>query len=516
LQKTKSKLSESFPYLIAIGAVYLSVQIITGGNYPIFRDEYYYIDCAKHIAFGYVDHPSLSIAVLTIWKFIFGDSQFSIRIIPALLGALTIILGGFIASEMGGSKKAQIFTAISVLCSPAYLGLASIYSMNSFDLVFWALMFYGIIKIINTGNEKLWLWFGLIAGLGLMNKISVGYLGAGLVIAMLITKERKWFRNKYFWFGGIIAGIIFLPYIIWNMQNDFASIEFIHNATKFKNVYMPPLDFLKEQILQMNPINAPVWITGIAALFISKTHSKYRAIAITYIVILIILLLNNGKPYYLAAAYISLIPAGSIVLTEFFERKRLKFLIPAYAVILIIVETLLSPVILPVLSPDGLAAYIDKIGMKPSSGEKSKQGILPQFMADHFGWEELAQEMSRVYNALSEDEKKKTVIAVSNYGEASSLNYYAKKYGLPKVYCAHNNHWIWAYDYGFDGIENIIILGGKREDHLEKFDNVTEAGKTADNPYAMPYETNLPIFIARRLKPEINLKEVWKKQKEFI
>ena len=504
-----------FPALAAIGLVYFAAQLITGGNYNIFRDEYYYIDCAKHLAFGYVDHPPFSIVTLAAWNAVFGDSEFSIRIIPALLGAAMVVMGGMIAASMGGGKNAQIISALSVLCSPVLLGLGGIYSMNSFDLLFWAALFYVLIKIINTDNEKLWIWFGVIAGLGLMNKISVGYFGAGLVIAMLFTKERKWFKNKYFWLGGLTALVIFSPYIIWNFQNDFATLEFIRNAAKYKNAQIGFLGFLKEQILQMNPLNAVIWITGLIALLVSSKLGKYRVIAITFIIVFLILVLNNGKPYYLAAAFISLIPAGSIAFTEFFQNRKLKFLIPVFGVLLFATSLILSPMALPVLSPDKLVEHMDRLGLMPANAEKSNLGLLPQFFADRFGWEELAKEMSRVYNTMSDDEKKKTALVVGNYGEAGSLNYYAKKYGLPFVYCAHNSCWFWGREHGFEGLENVIILGGKREDHLEQFEDVQEAGKVS-TPYVMPFEDNLKIFIARRLRKGIDLNEVWKKEKEFI
>ena len=240
-------------------------------------------------------------------------------------------MGGVIAASMGGRKSSQIIASISVLCSPVLLGLGGIYSMNSFDLLFWAALFYVLIKIINTGDGKLWIWFGVIAGLGLMNKISVGYFGAGLVISMALTKERKWFKNKYFWLGGLIALVIFSPYIIWNFQNDFATLEFIRNASQYKNAQIGFSGFLKEQILQMNPLNAVIWITGLIALLVTGKLSKYRVIAIAFIAVFAILVLNNGKPYYLAAAFISLISAGSITITEFFLLRKLKFLTPVYS-----------------------------------------------------------------------------------------------------------------------------------------------------------------------------------------
>jgi hypothetical protein len=515
LEDKKSVLPDSFPYLMIIGGIYAAIELITGGNYNIFRDEYYYIDCANHISFGYVDHPPLSILILAAWKFIFSSSLLSIRVLPALCGASLIFITAKITEALGGNKSAQIFSAIAVSAPLTYFVIFGFYSMNAFDIVFWALLYLILINIINTGNQKLWLWFGVVAGLGLMNKISVGYFGAGVVAAMLCAKERKWFANKFFWLGGIIALVIFSPYIVWNLANGMPTLEFIHNATQYKNADIPALVFAREQILQINPLNAFVWIAGIAALFFSGSLKKYRVIALSYIFIFLILIVQKSKPYYLAAAYPVLLAAGSAAITDFFERKKLAYLRYTFSVLLIISIVLLSPIVLPVLQPAELNAYFDKIGYKPETGEKSNTAALPQYFADRFGWEELAKEMARVYNSMGDDEKKKTALVVGNYGEAGSLNYYAKKYGLPFVYCAHNSCWFWGREHGFDGLENVIILGGKREEHLEQFEDVQEAGKISA-PYVMPFEDNLKIFIARHLRKGIDLEEVWKKEKEFI
>lgn len=510
----RTKLPESTLWLLAISAVYFTANLITGQNYPVFRDEFYYIDCAKHLSYGYVDEPPFSILVLSVWKAVFGISQLSLRVIPALLGSLLIFITGLLTREMGGNKTAQVISAVSVLCAPVYLALGGFYSMNAFDLVFWVLLFYLLVKIINTGERKLWLWFGVVAGLGLMNKISVGYFGAGILAAILFTKERKWFGDKYFWLGGGIALLIFMPYVVWNYQNDFATIEFIRNASAYKNLAQSPLSFLKEQVLQMNPLNLVIWLSGLAALLVSKELKKYRLFAISFIVIFLILSLSSGKPYYLASAFPVLISAGSIAVTGFFERKRIKYLNYAYGALLLISIAVFSPLVLPILSPDDLPEYMTRIGIKPSSGENLALGRLPQLFADRFGWEEMAKDFAGIYNSLSEEEKKMTVISVENYGEAGALNYFSEKYELPRVFCNHNNHWLWGNSENFENIETVIILGGSAEDHLELFEEVTPAGRTLVNPYVMPYEYNSPLFIARH--PKVSLRESWKKAKKYI
>jgi len=499
------------PFVIIICIAYIAIQLITASNYPVFRDELYYLDCANHPAFGYVDQPPVSIIILTIWKAIFGDSLLSIRILPALLGACLIFLTALISRALGGGKGAQIFAGVSACSGLVYYVLGGYYSMNAFDFVFWALLFYVFIKIINTQNPKLWMTFGIIAGLGLMNKISVLYFGAGLVAAMIFTKERTWFRNKYFYFGGFIALLVFLPYIIWNFTNDFATIQFIKNATTFKNESIPLLDFVKEQILDLNPLNFFVWFTGIIALIFSSKLKKYRVIAFTYIAIFVILTVQKSKPYYLVPAYSVLLGAGAVAITEFFDSKRLAALKYVFGSLMIIVTCLLSPIVVPVLQPSALADYLDKVGIRPKTGENSKEALFPQYFADRFGWEEMTEKVAKAYDSLPPEERKYTAIFGQNYGEAGAIDYYGRNYGLPQAISGHNSHWLWGY--GSDSINTVIVIGDKKEKLESLFNSVTLAD-TTNCSYAMPFENHLPIFICRGMKK--SFKEIWPELKKFI
>jgi hypothetical protein len=80
----------------------LLVHLLTNGRYGYFRDELYYIACARHFDFGYVDQPPLSILLLRLSQLLLGDSLFAIRLLPALAGAAIVALTGIIAREIGG------------------------------------------------------------------------------------------------------------------------------------------------------------------------------------------------------------------------------------------------------------------------------------------------------------------------------------------------------------------------------------------------------------------------------
>ena len=119
--------------------------------------------------------------------------------------------------------------------------------------------------------------------------------------------------------------------------------------------------------------------------------------------------------------------------------------------------------------------------------------------------------VAKVYNTLPDSEKADCAIYTTNYGRAGAIDFFGEQYGLPKSICGHNNYWYWGP--GNSSGKIIIIVGGKLEEHIDDFESVVEAG-ISDNPYAMPFERHVSIFIARGLK--IPLQQAWKENRSFI
>ncbi len=496
-------------YFIALAGFIF--QMWAGQNYGIFRDEFYYLECARHLAFGYVDHPPFSIFKLWAWVGLFGDSQFSIRIIPSLLFSIVIITTSVITKQLNGSSFASILSALAVMASPQILGITGFYSMNSFELVFWALLFILLIMILDGGNRKLWILYGVILGFGLMNKFSIGILAVALIIGMYFTPLRKDLGNKYFLAGNFISFLIFVPFLIWNYLNEYPTLEFMSNAAQFKNVDFTALEFFKAQLLNMGPATSIIWLIGLASLLFSGKFKQYRILGYIYLISFMILLTQNSKPYYLAGAYTPLIAAGAIAASGIGKGRinsvvRYLFLIAVAASFV-----MFSPMAVPVLSPEQFQEYSNSIGIEPEESEHHEKGILPQHFADRFGWMELAGIVENAFNSLTEEEKKSTAIFAHNYGEASAVNYFGRDKGLPDVICGHNSFWLWGY--GNSEAQTLIIIGGDQDDHEKVFAEVTEFGRTS-NKYSMPFENNMPVYIARR--PKSDLRSIWPKLKEFI
>ncbi len=511
--ENQNESEKNYFFLIAgLASIPLLIHLYTNifAGYGIFRDELYYIACSNRPALGYVDQPPLSIYILAVSRLLFGDSLFAIRLLPAVNSALTVIVTCLMALKLGGRKMSVVISGFAVIFAPVYIGISSIYSMNSFDVLFWAMAFYLIILIIENNKLTYWILLGIVMGLGSLNKVGFLWLEFGFFIGILISDKRKLLLTYRPYLCALTALLIFSPFIIWNFQNDFAHLEFIRNATSGKYSNLNSGDFIIGQITNMNPFSVLIWLSGLYYFLFNKTGRKFMIPGIIYIVTFTILIINgHSKAGYLAPAYTVLFAGGGVFIEKLTEH-RLKFIRYVILLPLILLGILITPLALPVLPVEAYIKYAAKMGFAPTSSESKELSELPQFYADMFGWEKLAKDVSEIYMQIPEDQRVNVLVYCENYGEAGAIEFFSNKFPLPKAISNHNNYWIW----GYGDLKNpvVIIIGGKAEDHLRNFGEVVRAG-THSAEYSMPYENNLPIFIARNMKSNIN--ELWNKIKNF-
>ena len=480
-------------------------------SYGIFRDELYYIACSNRLAFGYVDHPPLSVYFLSLSRLIFGESLFAIRLFPAFAGAFTVLLTGLLVRKLGGGKSAVILAALAVIFAPIQLGMTTVYSMNCFDILFWTLLAYIVVLIVKENKPQWWIVLGLLMGLGLLNKIGMLWFGFGFFLALLLTKLRRNLLTKWPWIAGALAFLIFTPFIIWNILHDFAHLEFIRNARMFKYAGVSAMDFVLGQLLLQNPVVLPLWLAGLYFFFFHKDGKKFRILGIIYTTAFLILLISGqSKPEYLSPAYPMLFAGGAVIVERLFSRKYWRWLKFAAPALIAISGILLAPLALPILPANKYSRYADFIGIGPSTSEGKELAELPQFFADMFGWENMAATVAGLYHSLPTEEKSKTIIFARNYGEAGAIEYYRKKYDLPTVISSHNNYWLWGY--GDAAAEVYIFLGGERDNYLGAFFQVEQAAIIRCE-YCMPYENNLPVYVCRNKK--IKISERWESLKHY-
>jgi hypothetical protein len=206
-----------------------------------------------------------------------------------------------------------------------------------------------------------------------------------------------------------------------------------------------------------------------------------------------------------------LLAAGAFAIETFIQERQWNWLKPVTVGLLVAGGAITAPFALPVLPVETYIKYQSFLGIEPPKTERHRFGKLPQSYADMFGWENMVATVAKVYDSLPPEERAKCAIFTSNYGEAGAIDFFGKKYGLPKAISGHNNYWLWG-PRNYTG-DIVITLGESLEDVKETFGQV-ELGATHVDEYAMPYESDLPIYICR--KPKGSLQEIWPRTKSYI
>jgi hypothetical protein len=489
--------------LVLCVGVKLALHLATAGRYGYFRDELYFLDLGRHLDWGYVDCAPL-VAVYAKLALLLGGSLPALRGIAAVAGAATVALTIVLARELGGGRFAQLLAGLCGLLAPILLSENSLMTMNAFEPLFWMGCVFALIRIIRTGDSRWWIAFGVFAGLGLENKHSTLLFGAAVVVALILSRERRELARKWIWIGGAIALLLFLPNVLWQIRHGFPTLEDLQNVKRSgKNVVLSPLQFIREQIDFLHPLLLPVWLTGLVSLLFGRLL-RARLLGLTYLALLALMIAGHAKNYYLAPIYPMLFAAGGVAIEGWLDRSRWSAgrLWPKTAIagLVILVAAPFVPALLPFLPPEQLLAYEERLGIRHSKTEVRHDGPLEQRFGDQFGWPELVADVAKIYNALPAEERAHTGIFASNYGEAGALNLYGPALGLPAPICAHQNHYFWGPPPKPEPT-TLIWLQWRRpgvEDHCR---SVEEAGKHF-HPWGMA-EENRSIWVCRGLKHTI-------------
>jgi hypothetical protein len=496
----------------AIALAKFLFHVYFNNRYGYFRDEFDYIACGNHLAWGYVDQPPLIPFLIHVCRAVLGDSLRSIRFIPALASSLLVVQTALIAREFGGRRFALLLSAITVLIAPQYLSNAGLLTTNCLEPNLWMGCAYFAILAIKRNDPRYWLWFGVIAGVGLEEKYTIALFGFGIVVGLLLTEQRRLLLDKWLWLGGIAAFLIFLPNLLWNIHYHWPFLQLMHNIrADGRDVVLGPGQYFIQQAILVHPFTAPVWIAGLIALFFSARLKPYRFLAWTYVVCYAVLSVLHGKNYYLAPAYPMLLAAGAVVIDFAFQRPSTAWLKPAIAIVLIVAGAHLAPVTVPILSPDHFIAYAKTLPFKlPVMEHGHERAALPQWYADQFGWREIVDEAALAWNQIPPAERADCAIYAQDYGQAGAIDFLGRRYGLPPALSGHQTYFLWG-PRGYSG--NCMIVLGERKEVLQTyFDSVQFVGISPDNPYAL--ETEIGVDICRGPKFG-TLAQVWPQFKKW-
>jgi hypothetical protein len=513
MSRTPGRFTSGPAIVLYIAAGKLALHLLTANHYGIFRDEMYYWAGSMRMDWGYVDHPPLTVWIAWIARHAFGNSPLGVRLLPALAGAALVWLTGKLTREMGGGRFAQALAALAVVAVPVYLVSHHWLTDNAWEPLIWMGCVWLIVRTMNTGDERNWIWFGVLAGIGFENKYSVAFLLFGLFVGLVITPHRHFLKSRYLWLGAIACAVIALPNFLWQATNHFPFLELIHRIRLGnRDVVRGPVAFIADQAAILNPALFPLWAGGVIWLFAERGSNKksYRMLGWAFLVVLTTFIMLKAKNYYVAPIYPMLFAAGAIGLERITHGRRIgDWTRVIYVVLVISVGALLLPFSVPVLSPETYLRYQEALGIQPPPIENQRNGPLPQWYADEFGWPEMVEKVARVYNSLPPEERAHAAIFSNGWGEAAAVDFYGPHFGLPLAISKHNSYWIWG-PRDYDGSIVIILRSGGR-DEPRLFESVESVGRV-EHPYARRDEY-FDILLCRGLKQ--NLKDFWPGLKEF-
>ncbi|SFA97995.1 glycosyltransferase family 39 protein [Algoriphagus aquimarinus] len=400
--------------------------LLIGSGYDLHRDEYLHLDQAHHLAWGYISVPPVT-SWFSYLIYLLGYTEFWVKFFPALFGALTIMLVWKATERLGGSLYAQSLAAICLIFS-SLARLNILFQPNSFDILAWTFVFFALLYFIQTGKNK-WLYLlGIGIGFGFLNKYNIAFQVLGLLPALLLTSERKIFKNPHFYAAFGLAFFIALPNLIWQLQNDFPVLWHMRMLSQYQLVNVNRFDFLNDQFFFFFG-SFFVLCLALISYFTYPSFRKYQVFFWTTFFTLAIFTYLKAKSYYAIGLYPIHFAFGAIYLSHLLRKSWGKYLKPVAMIIPVFLFILAIPIAFPIGNPEYLKGVQSRHpDLMENRWEDGEIHDLPQDFADMLGWKELAGKVDLAYSKAPADEY--TVIICDNYGQAGAINFYAKTKGL--------------------------------------------------------------------------------------
>ncbi len=435
-------------FILIFVLIKVGLNLLAIAHYGLQRDELLHLALAGHLDWGFIEVPPFIALLAKISLSVFGNSVFAVRIFPTICSGAMVWLTGLITTELGGKKFGIAAACLAVIFSPGFAASGYLFEPVAFDQLWWVLSVWLLIRYIKTGAVKFIYILGAVIGIGLLTKYTMGFFAIALLGSLFMGTERKLFINRHVIGAGLIAFLIFSPNLLWQFQYGFPVFSQMAELKKQQLDLIKPWDFVAGQLVD-NGIAVLVWLPGFVMLLISPGLRQFRFIAFAFILMFVFYIAASGKSYYLFGAYPPLFAAGGAVIESWLAERR--YVLKTAALTLLVVPNLLIfPMALPVLP---LKQTVSLIGNEKRNApalnffliwDDRQMHLIPQNYGDMIGWDELAAKVAKTWQSLSPEQQKHTQVFADNYGEASAITYYGKRYHLPPAISLSSSFVLWA------------------------------------------------------------------------
>ncbi len=486
LSAARSRFSQDWLVLVAIATATVAVHLLAGGYYGFHRDELATLDDARHLAWGYVAYPPVTPFFARLSLILFGTSLVGFRFFAFIVEAIAVVVTGLMARELGGRRGAQAVAAAAGI--PFCIIGGALMQYVSFDYLCWVLTAYFVIRLLKSDDARWWAAIGITIGLGMMTKYTMGFFVLAIVVGVVATDARRFFRSKWLWIGVGLSILAFVPNLIWQAQNHFVSLDFLRHIHARDVRIGRTKGFLPDQ-LKLMLLGLPLALAGLYFYLLAPAGRRFRMLGWMYVVTLVLFVVAKGRWYYLGPGYPMLYAAGAL-----WGERQLESLRRAWA-------GTIRALVWAALAFDIVLVCAIAIPMAPVNSTRWKFAAKNNGdLVEELGWPELTQEVARIRDALPEQDRTRLGILAANYGEAGAINLYGPQYGLPQAISGINS--FWQRGYGNPPPETLVVLGLSRH-FLERNFSACEVAGHTPNPYGIDNEEtrdNPDIYVCRGLR----------------
>ncbi len=496
----------SITWLILIGAAAkFAIHMYSAPEYGFFFDELYTIALSRHLAFGYVDLPPLVPALVALSRALLGDSVFAYRIFPAFAGAATLILVGLITKEFGGKTFAVLLSILGFIAGPLWLGVNSIFCYDGFDQLVLAAFLYVLVRFLRSGNHRLWLLLGGIAGVACLTKITILFLGPGFLVALLISKYRRDLLTPWPWLGAAICLVVVSPYLLWQIANGWPSLEYWTYYGSFR-VYKASLpEYLTNLVVYLGSLLVPLWLVGLYRIFRRLGGVDYSFLGLLLAITLAMMFMLHSSTRMLVELFMPILAAGAVFIEELSTGVRWGKWIRAgaagYLLIAGVLSALTSLPILPIKDAKTIAFTLAPLN-PPIKEFRGLTFYISPMLSGKLGWDKFVQDVANVYDELPPEERAIAGIYTDWYSTAGAIDELGPKHGLPHAVSGALTYYLWGPGYSWD----VMIIVSSHLSSVTDFFEECELKKTVTHYYDVPVGTP-SIYLCR--KPTASPEAIW-------
>ena len=478
--------------LAALAAGVALALIAFSGRYGYHGDELYFLVAGRHLAWGYPDLPPLVPFLARLLSDIAPGSLVVLRLPSAFAAAATVVLTALTCRELGGGRSAQLLAAAAMAVSPLLLASAHLFGTTPLDLFLWTLLVFLIVRILRTGDDRLWLVAGAIAGVGLLNKDLIAFLAFGVLGGIVLAGPRRLLTSPWLWTGALIAGLLWTPYLVWQAQHGWPQLAVAHSiAAGRSGTSEPRWAFLPFQLVLISPYLAPVWIAGLVRLFRDPTLRFCRALGWSWSVLAAGFIVTGGKPYYLSGLIPLLLAAGAPATIAWLSRGRAR---------------LRRGLVLAAVGLTAFTAVVVTLPVIPVRDLHSTNiGSLNYDALETVGWPTYVREIATVYHGLPPGERLSAALLTTSYAEAGAIDRFGPAVELPRAYSGHDGFWYWGPPPA--SARTVVAVGFARSDLTPAFASVSLATRLDNHLGVDNDDQGAPVWICRQ--PRAGWQALW-------